>query len=1104
MLKLLTKRLKQMGCRTLLPVLLVSAIYNPAHAQNGAPCYQPVTGADKTISAVQGGLICVNCNMITNPRSITDADQNNYATIGNLASIAAGSGISVKNNSGDYPAGWHAGYVVDFGADVVTAAAISALTAQTLNDGVLQQTFSAANGLSVSLLSGSTGKIYLNFQTSKAFDEIRLVTSATINALATMRVYYAMAFDANCGTLENNGICYDQIAGPATSVNYNGGLVNALTGLANPGNLIDGNKNTYAALSLPAGVALLTTPPFVAVKDEQRIYPAGTRAGFVINQSGKLLGVNLLGTLSVQTYLHGKLQDNIPYSGGLLQVTGLGAGSKLQEASITTTKPYNEVRLVVAQTASLNVGTINVYYAFESGSGCAANCNTPLVNTTAATDEFRIVDRDRDPSLLGVYNTTSRYGLNLGGSLSNTDRVVNTSVTDFATYQAVVGVAAGARITVERKDGVDYPANTFAGFAISTNGGLLDLGLLNSITIRLYNNDGAKPVQTIDSTSVLNLGLLGGNGINFIGAKANVAFDEMEIDINGGLISAATDFHIYYAYVIRDDDNDGVADCFEVCGTNGNDAIDSDGDGIPDSCDPCNAVGSNKSSVLDTDGDGVVNACDADSDNDGIADIVEDTNGDGNPNNDDADGDGIPNYLDLDSDNDGINDIYESGIPAAQIATLDKDNDGMIDASVPKGSNGMANVLETSDGPKAGNNYPLANTDLNSIPAGDNVPDYLDLDSDNDGINDIVESGHPGIIDANGDGMADGGDLDGDGIRDSADGNKTKFGDANDVAPRDTDKDGIPNYRDLDSDNDGVFDTKESGQGNDVDKDANGVVDGIDSDGDGILDLVDGAPGVYGDANSTNVPDTDGDGIPDYLDLDSDNDGIFDHNERIKVDLDANNDGMVDGTDTDGDGIINVPQLDNNNIFGGGALEALPVKLVGFTALKGNNEVALHWTVAEEINFRQYEVEKSTDAIHFKTIGIVLAAAHDRYNFTDKEPAKGMNYYRLKMVDEDGTFAYSSIQTVRFTEMASARSLVVAPNPVRDQYTLVYEQPQYGMYRFELRSITGQLISMERIQLQGNKQIALWRPSAAASGVYQLTVRNEATGKAETVKLIFK
>ena len=293
----------------------------------------------------------------------------------------------------------------------------------------------------------------------------------------------------------------------------------------------------------------------------------------------------------------------------------------------------------------------------------------------------------------------------------------------------------------------------------------------------------------------------------------------------------------------------------------------------------------------DTDGDGINDIVDLDDDNDGILDTVEDAQLSA-----DVDGDGIPNRLDLDSDNDGINDVIEAG-------GTDADKNGIADGTV--NSSGVPS--------SAGAGLSVPDTD------GDTRPNAYDLDSDNDGINDLIESGNTALVDANGDGKVDGTDPDMDGILGAADATPSTFGDSNDPNPANTDGTDNPNYLDPDSDNDGITDLAESGITNVATIDANGdgkIDNPADADGDGIPQVVDGAPTVFGDANSPALPDANGNGIPDYIDAkDTDGDGIADAS-----DLDDDNDGILDtvedaqlSADVDGDGIPNRLDLDSDN-----------------------------------------------------------------------------------------------------------------------------------------------------------------------------------------------
>lgn len=879
-----------------------------------SPCYVPIAGRDVVVTEVQGGTLCLNCTHINNTAALTDADQENFAVF-NPVNLSSGSGLSVRDTAGYFNAGWHAGYVVSFSNADLSASLFSAITLSTYRNGSVQETKNNSNGLSVSLLGEGTGLVYVSFPTTQDFDEVRFEFSSLAGVLTSFHVYYAMAFDPQCGLSDSNSICYDQIAGPSTRVGFNAGLTNALVTLNDAANLTDGNRNSYASLSLPAGVALLANAPYVSVLDKELKYAAGSRVGFVVSYNTALLTADVLNHISIETYLYGVLQETAQFSGGsgLLRIAALSsAGQAVRELSFTTNYSYNELRLVVAQPASVNLGTIKIYYAFESGGSCSRG-EMPLTTAQPAPDDGAI-----NNGRTGTFGT-----LCIGQSLSNTANVVNGSTTDYATFvPALLSVGCGASISV-KNSGTDYPAGTIAGFVIAKQGGLIDLGLLDAITVNLYKDNGATPVASLSGSSLLSVGLLNDDaGKSFIGFPANAAFDEIQIVFNSGLISSALggNYRIYYAYVLRDSDNDGVPDGNDIC--SGSDAYDSDGDGIPDACDNCTSL-NGKSVYRDTDGDGVADACDADADDDGIADAVEDLNNDGDVRNDDADGDGIANYLDLDSDDDGIGDLYESGISNNLLVTLDADSNAVIDPAAVRGANGMANSVEADDGISAANNYLLADTD------GDAAPDFVDLDTDNDGIDDVTE-GYAGLFtDANSDGMVDGADSDRDGVKDLADGSPLR-GTIPQGKPVDSDADAAPDFRDLDSDNDLISDLVENGHGGFVDADQDGMADGGDGDHDGIVGTTDGDPAHFGDAQQLLPVDTDNDGLPDYIDPDSDGDGTNDIVEGGNGWQDLDGNGQVDNpSDPDGDGVANNHGDDRKpNDFGGlGTTTHLQIRL---------------------------------------------------------------------------------------------------------------------------------------------------------------------------------
>ena len=94
----------------------------------------------------------------------------------------------------------------------------------------------------------------------------------------------------------------------------------------------------------------------------------------------------------------------------------------------------------------------------------------------------------------------------------------------------------------------------------------------------------------------------------------------------------------------------------------------------------------------------------------------------------------------------------------------------------------------------------------------------------------------------------------------------------------------------------------------------------------------------------------------------------------------------------------------------------VPVTWLSFNAKLDNKVVLLDWKTATEINSSHFEIERSINGYQFEKIGNVKAAGNSNnissYNFIDRLPVKGMNYYRLKQVDLDGKFSYSETKRV--------------------------------------------------------------------------------------------
>ncbi|MER2999025.1 T9SS type A sorting domain-containing protein [Pontibacter populi] len=121
----------------------------------------------------------------------------------------------------------------------------------------------------------------------------------------------------------------------------------------------------------------------------------------------------------------------------------------------------------------------------------------------------------------------------------------------------------------------------------------------------------------------------------------------------------------------------------------------------------------------------------------------------------------------------------------------------------------------------------------------------------------------------------------------------------------------------------------------------------------------------------------------------------------------------------------------------------LPVELISFKAKSEQNKAILTWVTASEKDNDRFEVERSQDGKNFSKIGEVAGNGTSsrklNYSFTDNRPATGVNYYRLRQVDYDGTAEFSKTIAVNFAApKAGAAIAQVFPTVATDQVTIAF------------------------------------------------------------------
>jgi surface protein len=136
--------------------------------------------------------------------------------------------------------------------------------------------------------------------------------------------------------------------------------------------------------------------------------------------------------------------------------------------------------------------------------------------------------------------------------------------------------------------------------------------------------------------------------------------------------------------------------------------------------------------------------------------------------------------------------------------------------------------------------------------------------------------------------------------------------------------------------------------------------------------------------------------------------------------------------------------------------EALPVTLVYFKAAVKEQLVEINWATTLEENHDFFEVQRSHDAVHWTALSQVTGQgttfSTQNYTTTDPSPLKGTSYYRLKMVDTDGSFEYSTIRSVELNIPQS--NGFIYPNPA--QHIVTFQGLPQGTVR--IYNALGQLV----------------------------------------------
>ncbi|MEO5967985.1 MAG: T9SS type A sorting domain-containing protein [Ferruginibacter sp.] len=173
---------------------------------------------------------------------------------------------------------------------------------------------------------------------------------------------------------------------------------------------------------------------------------------------------------------------------------------------------------------------------------------------------------------------------------------------------------------------------------------------------------------------------------------------------------------------------------------------------------------------------------------------------------------------------------------------------------------------------------------------------------------------------------------------------------------------------------------------------------------------------------------------------------------------------------------------DTNNV--------VPVTLLYFyvTKQQSPNRVLLNWATVSENNVEKFLIERSSDAQTFNFLLEELAVGRiderTNYNRLDDSPLQGQSFYRLKKLDRDGSYSYSEVVPINFSENFG---ITAYPNPTTDFVQLLYNGTDHQNLNYFLTDINGRRIKEGLLKTSSTKIVL----NNITSGVYILTVMKD-------------
>jgi uncharacterized delta-60 repeat protein/uncharacterized repeat protein (TIGR01451 family) len=168
----------------------------------------------------------------------------------------------------------------------------------------------------------------------------------------------------------------------------------------------------------------------------------------------------------------------------------------------------------------------------------------------------------------------------------------------------------------------------------------------------------------------------------------------------------------------------------------------------------------------------------------------------------------------------------------------------------------------------------------------------------------------------------------------------------------------------------------------------------------------------------------------------------------------------------------------------------LPLKLLSFAVKRVTTGNLLQWSTSQEINTSSYEIERGANGIDYDAIGKVNANAAGTYAYTDDKAAKAVNYYRLKLVDKDGSYTNS---VVRIVNNSGSFNVSVFPNPVGNTLSLAIKSDNKASLKVQIVDMQGKIVLAKQLTAEASSSTVSFDVASLKGGSYFVKVASSGT-----------